>query len=229
MFDKIKEAVRKAQDVGNALKFDPSKFDDPIAEQTEWTTLSRNSTSFKTHDLVTDGVNRAEFKATLGASLFGGLFMVIGGIAFLVWLNSVFQEGLSFTFDSLGLLLFPLIFGGAGYFLFRLYRTPIVFDKLNMTYWKSANEPDHHADIKNMDNAAHLDDIHALQILRKYVRSNSNRSSGSSGRGYYVYELNLILKDGTRRAVVAHGSGNSLLRDVQKLSQFLNVPIWSAV
>ena len=81
-----------------------------------------------------------------------------------------------------------------------------------------------------LEDGAHLDDVHALQLLRKYVRrNNSSSSSSSSRRGYYVYELNLVLKDGTRRFVVSHGSGNSLMNDAKKLSEFLNVPVWSAV
>ena len=230
MLDKLKEAVRSVSDLSKAMQFDPSKFDDPIAEQTEWTTLSQSSTNFKTHKLVTDDVNRAEFKATLGATLFSGIFMGIGLIAFIVWVNTVLQEGISFTFDSLGLLLFPVIFGGVGYYLFRRNRKPIVFDKLKNAFWRSNEEPDHHTDIRMLEDGAHLDDVHALQLLRKYVRrNNSSSSSSSSRRGYYVYELNLVLKDGTRRYVVSHGSGNSLMNDAKKLSEFLNVPVWSAV
>ena len=62
--------------------------------------------------------------------------------------------------------------------------------------------------------------VHALQIIREYVRGNKS--------SYYSYELNLILKDGSRKNVVDHGSIKQLQKDAQTLGQFLGIPVWDA-
>ena len=64
-----------------------------------------------------------------------------------------------------------------------------------------------------------------MGILQERVSSSS--SSGGSSR-YYSYELNLVLKDGTRLNVVDHGGKSLLNANAETLAQFLNVPVWDA-
>ena len=61
-------------------------------------------------------------------------------------------------------------------------------------------------------------DIHALQILAEYVKGNK--------RSYYSYELNLVFRDGTRKHVIDHGDIESIRKDSEILSKFLNRPVW---
>lgn len=229
MFDKLKDVMHQATDMAKAMKFDPSKFNDPVAEQIDWRTISRSSTNFKTHKLVTDGVNRAEFKPSLNVIFFSLIFIGVA-VGFLIyWLPQELEQGISFTAEGLMPFIFPLIFGGVGVIFFLKYRTPIVFDKLTGAFWKGKNEPDHHTNLSSMKNGASLEEIHALQLLRRYNRKNSSSSSGSSSsrRGYYVYELNIVLKDGTRKHVLAHGGRRAMHDDASELAEFLGVPLWA--
>jgi len=42
-------------------------------------------------------------------------------------------------------------------------------------------------------------------------------------------EINLVLKDGQRINVIDHGEKPIILKEAEKLSQFLNLPIWNAL
>ena len=66
-----------------------------------------------------------------------------------------------------------------------------------------------------------INDIHALQIIPEYIRSDKN--------SYYSYELNLIFRDGSRENVIDHGNLDCIREDAKKVSQFINRPIWDAV
>ena len=58
--------------------FDPARFGDPLALQTEWTPAKRGGTNFRTHKLASIGPNRIEFRPTIGAILFYLLFFFMG-------------------------------------------------------------------------------------------------------------------------------------------------------
>jgi Fe2+ transport system protein B len=45
----------------------------------------------------------------------------------------------------------------------------------------------------------------------------------------YIYELNLVLKDGKRLNVMDHSRRAHIRSDAQRLGQFLKVPIWDAI
>lgn len=86
---------------------DPASFNDPVAIKTEWKPLKSGGTNFRTHILKQRHPARWEFRATLGAKLFCGLFFAIGigviGVA-------IFGKDGAPWF----LLLFGLVFAGAG-------------------------------------------------------------------------------------------------------------------
>ena len=67
---------------GNQNPFDPSRFEDPIAMQTEWTPAKGGGANFCTHKMVQNGMGRLEFRASLGARLFYLVFASAGGAMF---------------------------------------------------------------------------------------------------------------------------------------------------
>ena len=199
----------------------PPGITDPLAEQIDWTPAAGGGANFRTHKLVVNDTQRVTFVATLGARLFCSVFLLIGlavtvGIPF----SQMSHGKISFSFD----LLFPVAvgmgFAAIGGVLLYFNSQPIVFDKRRGFYWKGRKAPDEVFDRQDLKHCAKLADIHALQIV--------SESCSTKNGSYRSYELNLVLKDGTRINVIDHGSPNKLREDAATLSQFLERPVWDA-
>jgi len=217
MFKKLAEAFKSLKD---RPEFDPSQFNDPVAAQTEWGALKGGGTNFKTHTLKRVHNQRMEFRCSLGMLLFGGVFFLIGvgvlgagGVGYLKPGNN-FEWG-----EFIGMSIFGLIFGSVGFFTLRSAMVPRVFDLAQGYYCRDRKKPEHAFDPSSIRDHVRLDDIYALQLISEYVRGNKS--------SYHSYELNLVLKDGTRINVVDHGGRTAILRDAEALASFLGKPLWS--
>jgi hypothetical protein len=219
MFEKLKKYIKLSV---QPVPFDPSGFQDPLALSAEWTPLKGGGSNFQTHKLVNSGANQMRFKATIGARMFSSVFIVIGLLAPVFILNGINQADESVgMMDYLFPLIFGLIFAGVGGFILYKYSKPAVFDRLNGFYWKGWKEPDLLMVEGNSHESVRLGDIHAIQLIREYIRSDKS--------SYYSYELNLVLKDGTRLNVIDHGNSNSIRQDAKILSEFIGKPVWDAI
>jgi hypothetical protein len=201
--------------------FDPSTLDDPVAMQTEWTPARGGGASFKTHKLVTAGTNRLEFRAAAGARVFYSIFLLIGvgvvvGFTFALVAGKIpkIDPGLIIPF------LVGTVFAGVGGALLYFGTAPIVFDTQKGYFWKGRKAPDEVFNKSSIKHLAKLEEIHALQLISEYCRSDKS--------SYYSYELNLVLQDATRINVVDHGNKAKLREDAATLSAFLDTPIWDA-
>ena len=214
------------------LKFDPSQFGDPVAMQTDWTYTTKGiiaGTDFQTHKLAKVDSSRLEFRATAVALLFYLLFLVGGVVAFFTILYKLFLSG-GFSFITgkivriiIAVVITPLfaIIELISWGMFYSGTTPIVFDNLSGLFWKGRKTPNEVFSENPLTEFAKLKDIHALQLISKYFRG--GRSS------YYCYELNLVLQNGKRINVVAHGNEDKLREDTGTLSTFLGKPVWDAI
>lgn len=219
MFESLVETLKKLIPKSHAP--DPARFDDPVARITEWTPTKGGGTNFRTHKFVLIDTQRAEFKATLGARLFGGVFIAMGlfaACAFLI--GGMATTGKRFEITLLIPIIFGLVFVAVGMLLLASTLKPIVFDKRSGYFWKGRRDPSQQFDAARLKNALPLAEIHALQIIREYVRGNKS--------SYFSFELNIVRKDGTRMNVVDHGNLDKLRGDARELAAFLNVPIWDA-
>jgi hypothetical protein len=205
----------------NKTKFDPSGLNDPIAMQTEWTPAKGGGASFRTHYLVSVDPNRLEFKASLRSKAFCSVFILMGLMAMIVFPLAGSSSGsFSFSIEMIMPALIGLVFVVVGGFLFYFGISPIVFDKYKASFWKGRKAPDEVSDRKEIKYFTELANIHALQIISEYC--SGNKSS------YYSYELNLVLKNGSRINVVDHGNLEKLREDAQTLSSFLGKPVWDS-
>lgn len=218
----FKKLIEKLQSLATERKsFDPSRFNDPIAMQTQWTPAKRGGTNFRTHKLVEVDINRLEFKASVGAKIYCSIFLFVGIAIMIIFFVVEIASGI-FTLDPE--MIFPLVMGlvfavvGGG--LFYYVTTPIVFDKYKGSFWRGRKGPDDVSDRRELKHYTELENIHALQLLSEYC--SGNKSS------YYSYELNLVLKDGSRINVIDHGNQKKLREDAQTLSGFLGKPLWDA-
>jgi hypothetical protein len=221
MFDKLKKMMKQAT---HREPFDASRFNDPVAEDTDWTPLKGGGSNFYTHKLVTDGTGRLKFRPTVWAMIFYMIFILTGiGIPVGILIGSS-QSGESMAMsETLFLILIGLVFFGAGSLLLYFSSKPIVFDKLMGMYWKSWKKPDQsliYSANKSKD-AIRLSDIRGLQLISEYI--SGDKSS------YHSYELNLVLMDGSRVNVVDHGNAAKLRNDAKILSEFLGKPVWDAI
>lgn len=184
-------------------EFDPSKFKDPIAKQTQWTPLKGGGSNFSTQKLHDpQNGHSIEFRASPGAIVFYLIFLLSGlGLLYIF----VFKQ------QEIMILVIGLIFTLIGGAMLYYGLQKRVFDKQVSAYWRGN---------KSAANLVQLSQIHALQIISEYIKSKK--------RHYYSYELNLILKDGSRVNVVDHGNREQLVADAEKLSKFLSKPVWDS-
>jgi hypothetical protein len=217
LVEKLQSWAKTAPDV-----FDPSRFDDPVASQTEWTPAKGGGASFRTHKIVQVDVNRLEFRGSLGAKVFYSIFFFAGlGLLAGFSIEKISSGEFPLNADTIIPLLMGFLFAIIGGCMFYFGTAPIVFDKYKRAFWKGRKTPE---DIYNKNSLKYfttLENIHALQLISEYCRGNKS--------SYYSYELNLVLKNGNRINVVDHGNPAKLREDTQILSTFLNKPIWDAI
>lgn len=218
MLDRLKKFVETFKE---ASTFDASVFNDPVAEQTSWGPAKRGGANFKTHKLVEKDTHRLEFVPTIGATLFCAIFAIAGAGLIFFGLFAGIGEGQENPFwGTVFIYLAALIFLGVGTGLYYFKALPRVFDKWASLYWKGHKKPVNIYDRGKGKEFARFSEIHAIQIV-------SERISSDKG-SYFSYELNLVLKNGNRFNVIDHGKKSAILADAQKLSSFLNKPIWDA-
>jgi hypothetical protein len=211
MFKKLAETIKKLTGQIPAPAFDPAAFADPVATKTQWTPLVSGGASFRTHKLHRASETRWEFRAGAGTLLFCGVFAVVG-FAVLSYGTSVVDEGKWF------LIPFGAVFATGGILMWHFMAAPVVFDKDRGYFCKGRKKPERQIDPSVLKHHVPLKEIHALQILSEYVRSDKS--------SYYSYELNLILKDGTRKNVIDHGNLKAIREDAMMLADFLGLPLW---
>ena len=211
---KIKSSVR-ANNTGSVYieppPVDPTIYDDPVALQIDWSPLNYDSASFCTYRLTRVSSDCLAFKPTLQTlALFGGF--LFAGIALLLYTFSGHLE----TFP----LLLGLVFLLLGFYLLYYKAAPIVFDKgsgLFVIGWKRAGRV---PDRENPKNVIDLDSVYALQLISKIIYRKTP---------YLCYDLNLVLKNGKRIAVLSHANKNKIRDDTLILADFLDKPLWEAI
>ena len=220
MFNRMVNKIAKR--IVEGEPFDPATLNDPVAMKAEWSPIEHSGSSFCTHELISLGPDRIEFRPTIGLKLFLWSFLLTG---FGVVTYFAFQN-YPFGHNELGLesylpLIVGIIFVGAGAYYLRTTTLPIVFDKNKHYFWKGKNPPGNISENASTKIWCDLNDVYALQIISEFC-------SGSKS-SYFSYELNIVLKDGHRINIVDHGNKARIDMDARTLSVFLKVPLWSAI
>lgn len=180
--------------------------------------LNFGGASFKTNVLIKESNSKLIYKPSLGAALFSFIFLAVGlGILFF-GIIPLFKANPEIASINWFLLIFGLVFVGAGGFMFYSFYKPRVFDKQLGLYYTSYSFRLHQNNKTQTDNYIQLKSIIAIQIIGEHVSSDDG--------SYKSFELNLVLEDSSRKNVVDHGNLKSIIDDAQVLSDFLNIPIW---
>jgi hypothetical protein len=216
------EIAKKLLQKISTRDIDLSRFDDPVAAQTDWSPAKGGGASFTTHKITRVSPYRIEFRASGGAKVFSMIFFLMGvgivsGFSFFHFSHKTFSIGP----DIIMPLLFGTFFTALGGGLFYYFTTPIVFDKKKAFFWKGRKKPDDDFLISTVKNFAMFEEIHALQLVSEDCESDDN--------SYRSYELNLVLKNGKRINVVDHGNETRLREDARTLARFIEKPVWDAI
>ena len=202
--------------------FNPSSLNDPVALQTQWVLISKlHSGLRRDHNLIRTNNFQLEFKATMGCILLFSIPLVLlltFSISCLVNILSGLPPREFIVDVVVGLL--SLAFMIAMGCILYLITTPVIFYMRIRAVWKGRKTPMVIGDMKGIKHFTKFDDIYALQVLSKY---SYGKASG------YVYELNLVLKNGTRIFLVSYKGEEEIVEDCQVLSKFLGKPVWNAI
>lgn len=220
MFEKMVNKLQKVVDERGT--FDPSRFNDPVAMATAWTSVPCGGPSGD--QLVEVHTGRLEYRASLRAKLAFLVFILIG-LAILIGFTSqrLAAGGLSFDKDTILPILIGLALAAGGCYLLYYGTAPVVFDKGTGFFWKGRKSPETVFDVKLPKDCVRLEEIHALQLIACYC------SGGHKTRGHYRYEINLVLKDGQRVNVVVHDNKEKARQEGAALTLFLDIPLWDAL
>lgn len=190
---------------------DPTIYDDPVALRTDWKPLNYDSASFCTYRLTRVNSDRLAFKPTPQTLVLFGVFP-IAGIVLLLYTFSGHLEA------------FPLLLGLGflllGFYLLYYQAAPIVFDKGSGLFIKGRKRAERVPDMENPKNIIDFDNVHALQLISKIIYRKVP---------YLCYDLNLVLKNGKRIAVLSHSNKNKIRDDTLMLADFLDKPLWEAI
>jgi hypothetical protein len=215
---KLQELARQHEPVA------PAQLDDPLARQTAWGPLKPGGANFCTQKLVRVDPDRVEFRAAWGMIAFCLIFLLAGlavlalfGAMWLGWISMSSKDQDNLWVAAVVGGLFSVVGGGMLYF----FTLPVVFDLRRGAFWKGRGGPEQVRERATPGRFTDLEQIHALQIVAEHC-------SGSKGSSYYSYELNLILKDGSRLNVTDHGNLARIRADAQTLAAFLGKPLWDA-
>jgi hypothetical protein len=176
------------------------------------TPLINWGSNMRTHRLKKVEPERWEFCPTPQAWLAGGFFVMAGMMMMILGVSAM--AGLE-PVDGGGLLFFFGLFAaGGGLGLLWHFNQKIIFDRASGYYWR-IQMPMPPWQAQGVEEKFALEDIEALQLLRKFV---------VQGR-YYSYELNLVLTDGRRINVQDQWRKRQLTREAEALASFLARPL----
>ncbi len=187
--------------------FNPKNFKDPVAQKTEWTPVLKESNgNFKIKRLSEAGDAKVEIKPSASSRIIYRNCILMGLAALAVMF--VTQNGV------LILRIFSLAAVLVGCWGMYSQSQPLYFDR-NSGVFKNGRKQ-----------TIKLDDIYALQLLSRVVEV--KMPPKGQLQKINTYELNVVLNDGKRVNVLAHGGFKEIRDDSNKISTFINKPLWDA-
>ncbi len=202
---------------------DPSIYQDETASKISWEPLKSGGASFCTHTLQESSVGRYEYKPSGATKLFALIFLILGLLAMIGFAVLGLTEERRFLYFGVP---FGSIFFIIGLVIYLFLSAPCVFDFNAGVYYRGRKSAKNDLSPDNKTKCW-LNNIYAIQLIRERCVSRSSDRKRIA-HDYYSYELNLVLKDGTRLNVIDHGKLEVIIADAEKLGQLLKVPVWNA-
>lgn len=191
-----------------------------LKSKVETSPLKKGGANFKTNVLIQESSSKLVYKPSRGVAVFCFIFLAVGLGVLLLGIMPLFKNDPDGAMPEGFLIIFGLIFAGAGGFMFYYFYMPRVFDKQLGIYYKAYQPEIHKSNRTHSKTHIPLKSIIAIQLIGEHVKSDKG--------SYQSFELNLVLNDGTRENVIDHAGLKSIIIDAEILSEFLNIPIWHA-
>ena len=206
----------------------PLNIDDPIAKRTQWTPLNRGWTFFKTRKLINNWniiifESSSSIKAIFWGMSFLAILLFISSLLNFYWIIEKQIKWDLTAYIGFWLFLIPLIILSLIYY-YKL--APIHFDKNFWYFWEWRKVPNYwqipgqipiNWQLPDVD-WIQLKQIHAIQLISEKVTAKNS--------SYLSYELNLVLKNWTRKNVMDHWKLKAIREDAHTLWNFLGVAVW---
>jgi hypothetical protein len=187
--------------------FNPKNFKDPVAQKTEWTPIFKASNgNFKIKRLSQEGESKIGFKTPASSTAIYRNCALIGLAALAVMLFT--KNG------SIIIRILALVAAIVGCWGMYMQSQPICFDKASGVFQRGRKQK------------VKFDDIYALQLITRVVQVKTPPKGQMEKIN--TYELNLVLNDGSRVNVIAHGGSKEIREDADTISNFINKPLWDA-
>ena len=201
----------------------PEHFRDPIALQTKWDNApSSNSSSFPRRMVVVNP-HRLEFQASILTKFLAAMFIIVSlvpGLFVLNFLILAFLLQIGKVFVLVGIaIISPFII--LSLWMEAATRTPIIFDK-SKDYFFRKNSAARASQTEKVPKTCKLSHVHALQLICIQVSLNY------ANKKFNMYELNLVLRDGSRINVLSDGALEQVRKEARFLAAFLHKPLWDA-
>jgi hypothetical protein len=175
-----------------------------------WKPLAPGATLFRSHRLVENGDQKLVLKQTKRSMLYKLLLLFIPGVFLFGAILNAQRDPINSGLPLLGMGLVSL--AGVLYLMLGKARSKLIFDKGSGFIYKKYV-------LKKTEEKIYLKDVVGLQVIV------DDSHIGQQKNSFTTYELHVVFKDKSKLLVLSHGSKKSFDWDVDKLAEFLNVPV----
>ncbi len=190
-----------------------------MPENLNWSPLVIGGSSYRTLKLMQASPSQWSYEPTGMHKAFPLIFIWSGAFMAIILLITIIG-----FFIGIALVVIGIIWR-------RRQKKVIIFDFDKKAFWKGDKKLD-----TNNVNTAMLDDlvpfkeITGIQLLAETVVtrtvSNNDSNFNNSPKVYDSYEMNLVLKNGSRVNVVDHGNFNIMKLEAEAIAKRIEVPVW---
>lgn len=209
------------QTTGNAFQgsFDPSIFDHPLAQSVEWFGLNRFAIPHIGVAMKTEEDGSIVFGPRIMSYVLAGFMLILPVLFGLFFLRSISSLPTMKVLPVYGVLIIPVLG-----FLFQLAGAYLLLSKSSFYFNKDLYRAGFRLIVGRRLGTkmpeVQLNNVAALQLIA--------RRTPSRGDKPISYELNLVLKDGSRAHVVNYRRLQCLQEDAMQVAEKLSVPLWDA-
>jgi hypothetical protein len=165
----------------------------------DWEPVSNESFGFRSHALNRGTSTRLSYRPTVLSII---LCLGLVGLGVAIFVQSFFvgpdEPGTALLVGGIVVSLFGLMMSFSAF-------APRNFDKGQGRCTVGWSE------------TVDIERIAAVQIIQKWQKNRESRS-------YFVFELNLVLDDGSRKNLVCHKNAEAIRAEAKRLADFLGVP-----
>lgn len=190
-----------------------------MPENLNWSPLVIGGSNYRTLKLMQASPSQWRYEPTGMHKAFPLIFIWSGAFMAIILLITIIG-----FFIGIALVVIGIIWR-------RRQKKVIIFDFDKKAFWKGDKKLD-----PNNVNTAMLDDlvpfkeITGIQLLAETVVtrtvSNNDSNFNNSPKVYDSYEMNLVLKNGSRVNVVDHGNFNIMKLEAEAIAKRIEVPVW---